>query len=351
MSLLKQSKIRSYKPFLYPKAYELYKEHEAVHWLPEQVNLGEDLKDWETMEPKAKEFVHSILNLFTQSDVEVGRGYDALLRVFKPTEVQMYLRGNAARECIHIDSYSLFQDTIGLPEETYSEFMQIKEMYDKMEYVVDSRVKKYEEYHEIAKEAGAMWATDAQIENMIEGLYKTDVAKMLGIQGGLVEGTALFSSFIMLLNYQRFNKLPGLCQIVTWSIRDEELHCRGNAWLFKTFVKENPEIWNDTLKHAIYQSARDIVDLEDKFIDRAFEVGYTEGLDAYEMKQYIRYMADKRLMELGLKPNWDILENPLPWVEDILNTPEFANFFDTTPTEYAHGTVKGWDELRRDLTT
>lgn len=340
-----------YKPFLYPDAYPRYQQHEVdAHWGVHEVPLGDDVKDWSKMPENEREFLHIILNLFTQSDVQVGSGYDVLLRIFKPTEIQMMLRSQANRECLHIDAYSTFQDTIGFPDETYTEFLEYEEMADKMAYIEKAKVKKYEDYLAIAKDDGKPWANQAQLDQMVDVMYRKDVARMLATYGALTEGVALFSSFIMLLNYQRQNKMKGLCQIVSWSIRDEELHVQNNAWLFKTFIKENLDIWTDDLKEDLYDAAREMVSMEDKFIDLAFAKGVTTGITAEDMKLYIRHITDRRLVEIGLKPNFGIRKNPLPWVEEILNTPEFTNFFENQSTEYAKGATLGtWDDVRNSL--
>ena len=94
----------------------------------------------------------------------------------------------------------------------------------------------------------------------------------------LNEGMSLFSAFAMLLNYQRFGKMKGMCEIVEWSVRDETIHCEGMVRLFREFCEEHPKIVTDEFKSAIYQMFRDAVKLEDKVIELAFEMGDIEGL-------------------------------------------------------------------------
>jgi ribonucleoside-diphosphate reductase beta chain len=111
--------------------------------------------------------------------------------------------------------------------------------------------------------------------------------------------------------------------------------------LFKTLIKENPKVWTDKFKKTIYQTARDMVELEDKFIDLAFEMGGIRGLTPDEVKKYIRYIADRRLLQLSLKPNYGVKDNPLGWLEWVLNGVEHANFFENRATEYNKGTTTG----------
>lgn len=338
--LINRDGLPVYKPFHYPKAYEFYTVHNQLHWTKDEINLGKDVQDWNIkLDEKTKNLVTYILRLFTQADVLVGAGYDVLLRIFKPTEIQMMLRNFADRENIHIDAYSDFTDTIGFREEFYQEFLEYEEMRDKMKYVHNARVRGFHEYLE-----------DAGDQEEAERLFHKDTAKMLAIYGGLTEGTMLFSSFAILMNLSRQGIMPGLKDIVTWSIRDENLHCEGNSWLFRQFIKEHRYIWTDELKKEIYDSARAIVDLEEKFIDLAFDNGDIEGLTKKEMKQYIRYICDRRLIELSLKPNFGEKYNPLPWMEEILNSASLGNFFERSVTEYGKGATTGdWESAKKVL--
>jgi ribonucleoside-diphosphate reductase beta chain len=149
----------------------------------------------------------------------------------------------------------------------------------------------------------------------------------------------------MLLNFSRFGRMKGMCQIVTWSIRDETHHVESMIKLFHALIKENPNIWTEKFKASIYQTCRDMVDLEDKFIDLAFAQGGIRGLKSDEVKQYIRYIADRRLLQLSLKPNYGVKQNPLGWLDWVLNGVEHANFFENRATEYNKGTITGnlWD--------
>ena len=134
-------------------------------------------------------------------------------------------------------------------------------------------------------------------------------------------------------------------QIVTWSVRDESLHCQSIIKLFRTFVNENPDIWTEELKRDIYLSCATIVSHEDSFIDLAFEQGAIEGLAGEEVKQYIRYIADRRLIELGLDRIFKVEKNPLPWLDEMLNAVEHANFFENRATEYSKASTVGtWED-------
>jgi len=277
MSLLDARTI--YKPFQYPWAYDAWLTQQRIHWLPEEVPLGDDIKDWHNkLNAGEQNLLTQIFRFFTQADVEVNNCYmKHYSQVFKPTEIQMMLAAFSNIETIHISAYSYLLDTLGMPETEYQMFLQYKAMKDKYDYMQE-------------------WGTAT----------KTDVAKTLAVFGAFTEGLQLFASFAILLNFQRFNKMKGMGQIVTWSVRDESLHTNSIIKLFRTFVSENPEIWNDELEKDLYTACSTIVDHEDAFIDLAFEMGGVEGLEGHEVKQYIRYIADRRITQLGLQPVYKV---------------------------------------------
>jgi ribonucleoside-diphosphate reductase beta chain len=237
-------------------------------------------------------------------------------RVFKPTEVRMMLAAFANMETVHIAAYSHLLDTIGMPETEYSAFLHYAEMKAKYDYM---------------KQFGVT--------------TKPDIAKTLAVFGAFTEGLQLFASFAILLNFPRFNKMKGMGQIVSWSVRDETLHTNSIVRLFREFVAENPEIWTEEFQRQLYVACSTIVEHEDAFIDLAFELGSVEGLTAPEVKRYIRYIADRRLMQLGLQPIYRIERNPLPWLDDMLNGVEHTNFFENRATEYSKAATEGtWEE-------
>jgi len=148
------------------------------------------------------------------------------------------------------------------------------------------------------------------------------------------------------LNFPRNGTMKGMGQIVTWSIVDETMHTESMIKLFRTYIEENKEIWNDELKGELYTVATRMVELEDKFIDLAFQMGEMQRLTSEDVKQYIRYIADRRLISLGLKGVFKVKKNPLPWVEEMVNSPVHGNFFENRVTDYAKGALSGtWDDV------
>jgi len=308
-----------FKPFSYPWAYDAWLKHEQSHWIHTEVPMLEDVKDWKKrLTAEEKTFLTNIFRFFTQGDIDVAGGYvNNYLPYFPQPEVRMMLCGFAAREALHVAAYSHLIETLGMPETTYNEFMQYEEMRAKHDF--------------FAQIAGQ----DAQT-----------IAQQIAAFSAFTEGMQLFSSFIMLLNFPRHGKMKGMGQIITWSIVDETMHAQSMIKLFRTFIEENRDIWNDELKSEIYKIAEKMVELEDKFIDLAFSIGPMEGLNGDDVKRYIRYIADRRLISLGLKGIFKVKKNPLPWVEEMVNAPIHTNFFENRATDYAKGALTGsWEDV------
>jgi len=310
-----------FKPFNYAWAYDAWLKHEQSHWMHTEVPMHEDVKDWKKkLTKEEKQFLTHIFRFFTQGDIDVAGGYVRnYLPYFPQPEIRMMLMGFAAREALHIAAYSHLIETLGLPETTYNDFMEYKEMVEKHDYVLNI--------------SG-------------QNTTKENTATHIAVFSAFTEGMQLFSSFIMLLNFPRHGKMKGMGQIVTWSIVDETQHAENMIKLFRTYIEENREIWTDDLKGRIYTIAEKMVELEDKFIDLAFNMGPMENLTAEDVKKYIRYICDRRLISLGLKGVFKVKRNPLPWVEEMINAPTHTNFFENRATDYAKGALSGdWSDV------
>lgn len=233
-----------YKPFRYPWAYDFWSQQQRVHWLPEEIPMGEDVKDWKTkLSDNERELLTQVFRFFTQADIDVNENYMRnYAQVFRPTEVQMMLAAFSNIETVHIAAYSLLVETVGMPDSEYQTFLEYSEMSDKHEFLSQFNM---DNDHEILKTMAAF--------------------------GAFTEGLQLFASFAMLLNFPRFGKMKGMGQVVAWSVRDESLHCEGMIKLFHEYAKETGA-YTDKLKEEITDIARRTVELEDRFIDLAFGI-------------------------------------------------------------------------------
>lgn len=327
-NLLKQQGIPVYKQasgFKYPWAIDYFEAHDVMVWHKNEYTLTQDIQDYAKASQDEKTKIEAIMRLFVQNDVQAGVGYDTLLRIIKPTEVRLMLSSFNAREGTHVFNYANFVDTIGLPSSVYTEFLDIPVMSSKTEYLDKAKVRKYEDYKSVGM-------TDAQVDQE----FRRAVARMIAVYAGGLEGISLMAQFAMLLEFQFQGKYPGLCTIVEWSIKDEMMHLKGNCELFRTYIAENSDIWDDALKFDIYEAIRETVAYEHALLD------YLKADDKF--KRYVEYMADNALSELGMKKNYNIGTNPLPFMDDVVGT-VLTDFFSGSVTEYSKTVEGSWGDI------
>lgn len=295
----------------YHEAVEFSKKHEELHWIESEIKLQDDVEDWKNgkISESEKSFVSNVLRLFTQMDLNVGAGYiDKLLPFFKNNEVRGMLISFAAREHIHMRAYALLNDTLGFGEDFYHEFRDYAEMKEKHEFMIED-----------------IGSSDREMAEYI--------AKQC-----LLEGVSLFASFAMLLNFERSGKLKGMADVNLWSMKDESLHANGLAWLFKEFTFEHNI---DGLQDAVHECAVEVVRLEDSFIDKAFELGGPEDFPPEEVKKYVRFVCDYRLMGLGLEPLFGVVDNPIEWIDWSMAGVNHSNFFEREVSDYSKSNMVG----------
>lgn len=312
----------------YPWAYEFWKRQQQTHWMGEEVPLGADIRDWtsDRVTPAERALLTQIFRFFTQSDVEVGDNYlKRYIPIFQPIEVQMMMAAFTNMETVHIDAYALLLKTLGMPKSEFEAFRDYREMREKAD-----------DMHTFGVDT------------------VSDVARTLAMFGAFTEGMSLFASFAMLLNFPRHNKMNGMGQIVSWSVRDESLHCEGIIRLYHQWNRETGAV-TKAVRDDIIDVAKTMVKLEDQFVDLAFGLGGIQGMTAENIHDYVHYVADWRLTQLKLTPVFgyfsehdntysQIKAHPLPWLVEILNGVEHANFFEQRSTEYSKGATRGsWD--------
>lgn len=303
-----------------------------MFWMFNAVNLGQDIEDYRKASPEEAQFIQDIMKLFTQNEVIVSNGYVKLASIFKPNEVQNWFNYANGTEVMHQKAYSLFIETLGLPDSIYTDFLDINVMSTKTSYLDKAKVKKFEEYK-------AMGMTDAEVDKE----FRRAVARMLALYGGGTELVSLYAQFAMLLAFQFQGKYPGLCQIVEYSIRDEYTHGKGNCDVFRTYIAENPDIFDDELKFDIYEGMRELVSYEEATIDFV----NPPHMNKDECKQYVRYQADQALLELGMKRNYNV-KNPFKFMDEVTGT-ILTDFFSGKVTSYSRKITGSKDDLRQKL--
>lgn len=317
----------AYRPFQYPQAFEFFQLQEKSQWVPSEVNISPDVKDYnEVLTPCEQYVIKMVLRLFTQTERNVEDFWATKVYNWFPVhEVRQMAMANANMESIHSWGYDYLFQGLGFPDSEYIAFRDDKAMRAR----IDRLEKVFAE------------ADSSSVASMLKALAIFSVA---------TEGVSLFSSFAILMNFSRFNKLKGIANIVRWSAKDEQLHSDGGVWLTNTLRSEHPEVWTDDLKKDIYQAVRDTVDLEDAYLDRIFEMGEPEGITKHAMRQFVRFRANSRLQAIGLKTNWktvdaEAVRSITSWFDVAISGREQVDFFSQRSTAYSRG-GQDWGSIK-----
>jgi len=311
-----------YKPFEYEKAYDYWLKQQQAHWLHTEVPMMSDVNDWkQNLTETEKNIIGSILKGFSQTETIVNDYWSGLVtKWFRKPEIIMMATTFGAFETIHAEAYSLLNETLGLDD--FSEFLEDKTTLAKIENLTMVRDSFGEEKN---------WE---------------EIAKSLAIFSAFTEGVNLFSSFAILLSFKMRNKLKGVGQIVEWSIRDESLHSEAGCWLFKTLIKENPQLKTPQLIESINQAAKLSLKLELDFINKVYELGDLEGCSKYDLTNFIKNRVNTKLIDLGLSPILDDIDkqavNRMKWFDALSAGKQHTDFFANRVTNYSKGTMD-WD--------
>lgn len=312
----------TYAPFEYPDAYKYWELQQQSHWLHSEISMSSDINDWKiNINDTERAIIGHILKGFTQSEVFIQEFWSSKVsRWFKKPEIQMMASAFASMESVHSASYAYLNQSLGL--EDFSAFLHEPTAKAKIDRLINTK-----------------------------GKIKEEIAKSLAIFSAFNEGVSLFSSFAILLNFSRFNKMKGLGQIIAFSIKDESLHSIAGCWLFRTLINEFPEIWTDELKKELYDAARLTIELEDNFIDKAFELGEIEGMTSHDLKTFLRHRCNTKLEDIGLRKNWKNIDKEaierFSWFDILSSGTSHSDFFASRVDSYARGNIdfsKIWDE-------
>ena len=320
MSVFKESE--SYRPFKYPWAVEAARKHAIdMSWDVHQVELQEDLRQYNSKDglktenvshETHKSIIDKVLCLFTEMDKTVGSSYTKLLPHIGNNEIRNLLITHVGREVVHQRSYALLAETFGFSDSDWIIFSEYVEMQDKLD---------------IMSQTGELKS-------------ELDSAKLLA-NILLGEGIGLFAAFACFLNFKRQGLLVGFNDVNAWSLADEAFHVEHNMKILEGMRVDLSEVENIELDKYINKLASGYVDAEVKFIDLVFELGDQEDLTKEDLQEYIRYLHDLRLYQLGLMDYTEVRTNPLKWMEWMLGAKKHSNFFEKRVTDYSHNKLQG----------
>lgn len=311
-----------YKPFEYPEAHDYWMKQQQAHWLHTEVPMMSDVNDWkQNLNETEKNIIGSILKGFAQTETVVNYYWSTLVTSWfrKPEVIKMAVTFGAF-ETIHAEAYSLLNEELGLDD--FSEFLEDETTMAKIETLMNVR-----DSHDGTPD----WH---------------ERAKSLAIFSAFTEGVNLFSSFAVLLSFKLRNLLKGVGQIVEWSIRDESLHSDAGCWLFRTLLKEHPELDTPELREQIEEAARLSLKLELDFIDKVYEMGDLEGCSKYDLVSFIKHRVNTKMGDLGYGPVVNGIDTEavqrMSWFDSLSAGKQHTDFFANRVTNYSKG-VQNWD--------
>lgn len=320
MSIFKESK--NYRPFTYPWAVEAARKHTIdMFWDIHQCDLQDDLQQYNGVDGlKSKDFTHQenkdrlnkIMCGFTEMDKTVASGYKKLLQYVNNNEISNLLLVEGAREVTHQRGYALGPETFGIGDACWSEFVEFKEMQNKLDVMADE---------------------------MRKPNYRDELnAVILLAQILLGEGVGLYAAFSSLLNYKRFGKMMGYNDVNQWSLVDEQEHVVNNIRILLEGRKELCELELAILDHACWAFLERYVEAEKAYISC---LGDAQDLTMVELCNYVEYLGEFRAAQLGLISLDEVRDNPLPWMEWMLSASKHDNFFEKRVTAYSHSKLTG----------
>ena len=302
----------AYKPFEYPKYYtEGWLRQAQAFWLHTEIPMSGDVKDWnEKLNEKEKNLVGNILLGFAQTECAVSDYWtQKVVSWFPKYEIQQMAMMFGSQETIHAVAYSYLNETLGL--ENYEAFLQEP-------------------------------ATMERFDNLVayNGTSTRGIGRSLAIFSAFAEGVSLYSAFAVLYSFQLRNLLKGIGQQMKWSVRDESLHSKMGCQLFVDMCSEDPNLLEDCREDVI-TAAIAMLNAEEKYIDKMFEMGDIENLKSYDLKQFIRKRINEKMVELGyldLKDWFDYDEKAasnLNWFYHLTGGTTHTDFFAVRPTDYS----------------
>ena len=302
----------AYKPFEYPEYYtEGWLKQAQAFWLHTEIPMSGDVKDWnEKLTKEEKNLVGNILLGSAQTECAVSDYWtQKVVSWFPKHEIQQMAMMFGSQETIHAVAYSYLNETLGL--EDFEAFL-----------------------HEPA--------TAERFEKLVAytGNDPVGIGKSLAIFSAFAEGVSLYSAFAVLYSFQLRNLLKGIGQQMKWSVRDESLHSKMGCTLFRHMCDEIPSLLNDC-RNDVIEAAKTMLDAEEKYIDKMFELGDIENLRAYDLKQFIRKRLNEKMVELGYIDLGEYFafdkkgaEN-LDWFYHLTGGHTHTDFFAVRPTDYS----------------
>lgn len=315
-------------PLKYKWAWEHYLNGCSNHWMPTEVSMAKDIEIWKSKELSPDERLVIMRNLGFFSTAESLVGNNITLAIFKHVtnpEARQYLLRQAFEEAIHTHTFHYIVESLALDEgEIFNMYNEINSIHEKDAFEMKLTA-------EIMREGFTTSTTEGAqkfLENLI-GFYI------------IMEGIFFYSGFVMILSFHRQNKLTGIGEQFQYILRDETIHLNFGIDLINGIKAENPHLWTPEFQAHIIELIHEAVELEIKYAEDCLPRGIL-GLTAPMFREYVQYIANRRLERIGLEPQFKGARNPFPWMSETIDLGKEKNFFETRVTEYQSSSNLTW---------
>lgn len=324
-------------PLKYKWAYDLYRDMEANHWLPQEVPMYDDIQQWNdptVLNERERNIIRVGIGYFCSAEGIVGDCAQTLIREsLTAPELKMAVGRHVQEENIHTESLLYMISSLRMnPHEITALFLSLPSVMKKNQIIT-------KHLPQLRRDLDLTQTANKQL------FAKT----IFGITQ-IMEGTQFFGLFLPILHLQRNGKMPGMGQMFRYTLRDESNHIELGRRIFLALLEENPDILTEAFKKELVDFMREGVESEVAFVDDLLPQAIA-GLSPDEIKRFVRYNANRRLMALGWEPIDDgkgqyVLENPFPWSAEVIYLKKNENFFETTVTEY--GKLSNLQEVKSE---
>lgn len=317
-------------PFKYDWAWQKYLDGCANHWMPQEINMNADISLWKTpggLTEDERLIVKRNLGFFSTADSLVANNLVlAIYRLITNPECRQYILRQAFEEAIHTHAYQYCIESLGMDE---------GEIFNM-----------YHEIPSVAKKAswGLKYTQSLSDPNFNTGTPDTDrdLLKNLIAFYCCLEGIFFYCGFTQILSMGRRNKMTGTSEQFQYILRDESMHLNFGIDMINQIKLENPHLWTDDMKEQATQMILQATQLEIEYARDTMPRGVL-GMNAAMMEEYLQFIANRRLVQIGLPEQFQGVSNPFPWMSEIMDLRKEKNFFETRVIEYQTGGALSWD--------
>ncbi len=315
-------------PIRHKFAWDAYNAGNANHWLPTEIGMQKDFEQWhskDVLNDDERSAFETVLGFFSTADsIAANNIVLAAYKHITSPECRMYLLRQGFEEAVHTHAYQYIVESLQLDEsKIFNMYREVESIYNKDNFILSFNEGIFDPHFK----TGTLENDQKFVENII-------------IFSLIMEGIFFYSAFAVVLGFKRQNKMVGSAEQIEYIMRDESQHLNFGINLVNTIKEEQPEIWTPEFKAHIVDLVKRGTELECEFAATAFPKGIF-GMNAASFRQYIQYVADRRLGSIGLEPVYKN-DTPFPWMSESIDLSKEKNFFETRVTEYQTGGALQW---------